>query len=58
MNDVSETAKSAKKNQLFTDDTNIFSVNKKTIKLKQDAKINLLELSEWFAANKFTFNNN
>ncbi len=45
------------KKKLFADDPIIFLVSDNTNNLKQDAQHTLLELSEWFAANKLSLNN-
>ncbi len=56
INDICETAKNAKI-RLFADNTNIVLVSDNKSNLKQDAQDTLLELSEWFAANKLSLNN-
>ncbi len=55
MNGIGEIAKLAKI-QLCADDTNVFIVSENPILLKQNAENTLLALSEWFAANKLSFN--
>ncbi len=54
--DINETAKNAKI-RLFADDTNVLLEIDNTHNLKQDVQHTLLELSEWFAANKLSLNN-
>ncbi len=55
MNDIGEIAKHVKIH-LFADDTNVFIVIAYLIPLKENAQNTLLDLSEWFAANKLSLN--
>ncbi len=55
MNDIGEYAKHAKI-RLFADDTNVFIVNDDPILLTENAQKTLLDLFEWFTANKLFLN--